>query len=211
MNEVLLVGRVGQDAELKYFESGSCKATFSVATSRYDYKKKETVTDWHRVEVWGKSAEFVGEYFKKGKQVLIQGTLKKEEYTNKDGEQKTIYKIVANKAQFDGAFVFTSGTIKEVEERTTASNSAMSIVKLKANDVTLSDKTGYRIEKDNRNAFVCDLAMVNGVPYGNVIKSDCERPPKEKEDSKPKEETKKVEEKPKVKEESKKEEEGLPW
>ena len=198
MNEVLLVGRLGQDAELKYFESGACKASFSVATNRYDYKKKEKVTDWHRVEVWGKTAEFVGEHFKKGSQVLVQGTLQKEEYTNKDGEQKTIYKVVANKAQFDGAFIFTSGTVKEVNEKTNENNSTMSIVKLKANDVTLSDKTGYRIEKDNRNAFVCDLAMVNGIPYGNIIKSDCERPPKE--DDKPKEETKKVEEKPKTEE-----------
>ena len=39
MNEVLLVGRLGQDAELKYFESGACKASFSVATNRYDYKR----------------------------------------------------------------------------------------------------------------------------------------------------------------------------
>lgn len=195
MNEVLLVGRVGQDAELKYFESGACKASFSVATNRYDYTKKEKVTDWHRVEVWGKTAEFVGEHFKKGSQVLVQGTLKKEEYTNKDGEKKTIYKVVASKAQFDGAFIFTSGTVKDVKELTRADNTTMNIVKLKANDVTLSDKTGYRIEKGNRNAFVCDLAMVNGVPYGNIINSDCERPPKE--DDKPKEETKKIEEKPK--------------
>ena len=192
MNEVLLVGRLGQDVELKYFESGACKASFSMAINRYDYKKKEKVTDWHRVEVWGKNAEFVCEHFKKGSQVLVQGTLKKEEYTNKDGEQKTIYKVVANKAQFDGAFIFTSGTVKEVKEKTNENNSVMSIVKLKANDLTLSDKTGYRIEKDNRNAFVCDLAMVNGVPYGNIIKSDCGKPPKE--------ETKKVEGKPKTEE-----------
>lgn len=195
MNEVLLVGRIGQEPEIKYFSSGAVKTSFSIATNRYDYKKKERVTDWHRVEVWGKTAEFVGEHFKKGSQVLVQGTLKKEEYTNKDGEQKIIYKVVANKAQFDGAFIFTSGTIKEVNEKTNENNQTMSVVKLKANDVTLSDKTGYRIEKDNRNAFVCDLAMVNGVPYGNIIKSDCERPPKE--DDKLKEETEKVEEKPK--------------
>ena len=56
MNSVIIVGRVGQDAEIKYFESGKSRATFSVAVNRWDAKTKSEVADWYYVDVWDKLA-----------------------------------------------------------------------------------------------------------------------------------------------------------
>ena len=65
MNSVVLVGRVGRDAEIKYFESGKVKANFSIAVNRWDSKTKSEVADWFNIDVWDKQAEFAGEYVKK--------------------------------------------------------------------------------------------------------------------------------------------------
>ena len=73
INSVVLVGRAGQDPEMKYFESGKVKTTFSVAVNRWDSKTKAEVTDWFNVELWDKIAEVAGEYVKKGKLVAIDG------------------------------------------------------------------------------------------------------------------------------------------
>ena len=72
MNSVVLVGRTGRDAEVRYFESGKVKASFSVAVNRWDAKSKSEVTDWFNVDVCDKQAEFAGEYVKKGIQVAIE-------------------------------------------------------------------------------------------------------------------------------------------
>ena len=73
MNSVVIVGRAGQDADIKYYESGKIKTSFSVAANRWDSKTKAEVTDWFNVDVWDKQAEFAGEYVKKGRLVAIDG------------------------------------------------------------------------------------------------------------------------------------------
>ena len=62
VNSVVVVGRVGQAPEMKYFDSGKVKVTFSVAVNRWDSKAKEEVTDWFNIEIWDKQAEFAGEW-----------------------------------------------------------------------------------------------------------------------------------------------------
>ena len=62
MNTATVIGRAGQDAEIRYFESGKVKTTFSLAVNRWDSKSKEETTDWFNIEVWDKQAEFAGEY-----------------------------------------------------------------------------------------------------------------------------------------------------
>ena len=57
INSVVVVGRVGQDPEMKYFESGKVKTTFSLAVNRWDSKTKGEVTDWFNIELWDKLAE----------------------------------------------------------------------------------------------------------------------------------------------------------
>jgi len=73
MNTGNLIGRVGGDPDVKYFESGSVKATFTLAVNRRS--KKDDQPDWFNIECWGKTAEVVAKYAKKGKQVGVTGSL----------------------------------------------------------------------------------------------------------------------------------------
>ena len=97
MNTVVLVGRVGRDAEIKYFESGKVKANFSIAVNRWDTKTKSEVTDWFNIEVWDKQAEFAGEYIKKGIQVAIDGRIQQDKWTDKaSGGDRERFLVIAN-------------------------------------------------------------------------------------------------------------------
>lgn len=98
VNKIQIVGRLGQEPDVKVFESGSVKCTFSVATN---YKEKgEEKVFWHRVEVWGKQAEACGEYLKKGALVFVEGRLDQSEWVNKEGQTvKSVY-IVGRDVKF---------------------------------------------------------------------------------------------------------------
>ena len=74
MNSVTLIGRVGGDPDVKYFESGTVKAKFTLAVNRRS--KKDEQPDWFNVEAWGKTAEVIANYVTKGKQLAIKGSLK---------------------------------------------------------------------------------------------------------------------------------------
>lgn len=102
MNSVIAVGRAGKDPDLKYFESGKCKASFSLAVSRWDAKTKEEVTDWFNIETWEKNAEFVGNYVKKGSLMWLEGRLNVSKYTGKDGNEKDYYVINATQIRLLG-------------------------------------------------------------------------------------------------------------
>ena len=82
MNTATIIGRAGQDAEIKYFESGKVKTTFSLAVNRWDYKAKEETTDWYNIEVWDKQAEFAGEYLKKGRLAAVDGRISVSKWTD---------------------------------------------------------------------------------------------------------------------------------
>ncbi len=102
MNNVVLVGRAGQDPEMKYFESGKVKTTFSVAVNRWDSKVKEEVTDWFSVEFWDKIAEVAGEYVKKGKLVAIDGRLIASKWADPSGITKERFIVRANNLRLLG-------------------------------------------------------------------------------------------------------------
>ena len=88
MNTATVIGRAGQDAEIRYFESGKVKTTFSVAVGRWDAKTKSEVTDWFNIELWDKLAEVAGEYVKKGKLVAVDGRLASSKWSDVSGAQK---------------------------------------------------------------------------------------------------------------------------
>jgi single-strand DNA-binding protein len=94
LNIVALVGCLGRDPETKYFDGGTVVTKFSIAVNR---PKKDGVqeADWFDCEAWGKTAEFVANYIKKGNRVSIAGSLKQEKWESKDGEKrnKVIVKI----------------------------------------------------------------------------------------------------------------------
>lgn len=106
INKVILVGNLGNDPETRYSQSGSAITTISVATSE-SWKDKETGeqkerTEWHRVKFFGRLAEIAGEYLKKGRQVYIEGSLRTEKYTDKEGVEKYATDIVASEMQMLG-------------------------------------------------------------------------------------------------------------
>ncbi|MBQ1767417.1 MAG: single-stranded DNA-binding protein, partial [Aquincola sp.] len=104
VNRVLLIGNLGRDPELKYFDDGSAVCNFSIATSRTwknrDGEKQEE-TEWHRIAVFAKLAEVCGEYLKKGRTVYIEGRLRTRQY-EKDGVTHYTTEIVAEEVKFLG-------------------------------------------------------------------------------------------------------------
>ena len=103
MNTATIVGRAGQDAEIRYFESGKVKSTFSLAVGRWDSKKSEEVTDWFNIEVWDKQAEFAGDYVKKGRLVAVDGRISISKWTDQTGEEKERFLIAANNIRLLGS------------------------------------------------------------------------------------------------------------
>jgi len=103
MNSVVVVGRAGQDAEIKYFESGKIRTTFSLAVNRWDNKTKSEVTDWFNIDVWDKQAEFAGEYVKKGRLVAVDGRIQTNKWKDASGEEKERFMIVANNVRLLGS------------------------------------------------------------------------------------------------------------
>lgn len=101
INSVVLVGRVGQDPDMKYFESGKVKTTFSIAVNRW--AKDGDKTDWFNIELWDKSAEIAGEYVKKGKLVGIEGKLDISKWKDSDGSTRERFFIRASNLRLLGS------------------------------------------------------------------------------------------------------------
>jgi len=105
VNKVILVGNLGRDPEVRYLPNGDPVANVTIATSsKYKNKSGELVeeTEWHRVTFFGKLAEIVGQYLKKGKPIYVEGRIKTRKYTDKDGIEKYATDIIANEMQMLG-------------------------------------------------------------------------------------------------------------
>ena len=105
VNKVILVGRLGNDPEVRYTNSGKAVAKLSIATSENWADKegqRQERTEWHRIVVWGKLGELCGEYLKKGRQVFIEGRLQTRSWEDKEGQKKYTTEIVAQNIQFLG-------------------------------------------------------------------------------------------------------------
>jgi single-strand DNA-binding protein len=96
VNKVILVGNLGRDAELRYTPGGAAVSKFSLATTEVWNDKsgqKQERTEWHNIDIWGKQAETLTEYLRKGKQVYVEGRLQTDEYTDKEGVKRKSTKI----------------------------------------------------------------------------------------------------------------------
>jgi single-strand DNA-binding protein len=99
INKVILVGNVGKDPAIRYFDKGVAKATFPLATSEtYTNQQGETITstEWHNIVLWRALAEVAEKTVKKGSQVYIVGKIKTRSYVDKDGINKYITEILAD-------------------------------------------------------------------------------------------------------------------
>ena len=91
VNKVILVGNLGRDAELRYTPGGAAVATINMATTEVWNDKsgqRQEKTEWHRVVLWGKSAESLSEYLTKGKQIYVEGRLQTRQWDDKDGNKR---------------------------------------------------------------------------------------------------------------------------
>lgn len=100
VNKVILLGHLGADPEVRYTQGGTAVANLRIATneSYNDKTSGERVekTEWHRVVAWGKLAEIVGQYLKKGRQVYIEGSLQTRQYQDQQGNTRYSTEIKAN-------------------------------------------------------------------------------------------------------------------
>ena len=113
INKVTLIGRLGSDPEIRHTNNNTAVANFSLATSR-KYNDKQTnelkeVTQWHRIVVWGKSAEACGKYLTKGKQVYVEGELNYRQWDDQNGQKRYATDIVAREIKFLGSSGQTQG------------------------------------------------------------------------------------------------------
>jgi single-strand DNA-binding protein len=106
VNKVILVGRLGQNPEIRYTPSGAAVANFSIATSESWNDKagqKQERTEWHRIVVWGKLAELCNQYLSKGRQAYIEGRLQTRQWEDqKSGQTKYTTEVHAQTVQFLG-------------------------------------------------------------------------------------------------------------
>jgi len=100
VNKVILVGNLGRDAEKRYTPSGAVVATINMATTEVWTDKggqRQEKTEWHRVVLWGKSAESLTEYLTKGKQIYVEGRLQTRQWDDKDGNKRYTTEIRGDK------------------------------------------------------------------------------------------------------------------
>ncbi len=107
VNKVILIGNLGADPEMRYTTSGSAICTFNLATTESwtdkQTNEKQERTEWHRVKIFGRLAEIANEYLKKGRQVYIEGSIRTDKFTGKDGVEKYFTDIIANNMQLLGS------------------------------------------------------------------------------------------------------------
>ncbi|MSO50775.1 MAG: single-stranded DNA-binding protein [Acidobacteria bacterium] len=100
VNKAILVGNLGRDAEMRFTTGGTAVATVSIATTDHftdrDGQKRED-TQWHRIVIWGKTAEAIQPYLTKGKQIYVEGKIQTREWTDKEGKQVKTTEIRADR------------------------------------------------------------------------------------------------------------------
>jgi single-strand DNA-binding protein len=105
VNKVILVGNLGRDPEVRFTSGGTPVANFTMATTERwtdpSGEKKER-TEWHRIVLWGKQAEVLREYLRKGRQVYVEGSLQTREWNDRDGNKRQTTEVRAQRVQLLG-------------------------------------------------------------------------------------------------------------
>lgn len=100
MNVVILVGRLTDNPELRHTNSNISVTRFSIAVDRNYRSGEERQTDFINIVAWRQTADFITTYFKKGQRIAIEGSLRMNRFTDKDGNNRTTYEVVANNVHF---------------------------------------------------------------------------------------------------------------
>jgi single-strand DNA-binding protein len=106
LNKATLIGRLGQDPELRHTQSNMAVCNFSIATTE-SWKNQggqdQEKTEWHKIVVWGRQAEIANQYLAKGRLVYVEGRLQTRKYTDQSGVERRSTEIVARDIQFLGS------------------------------------------------------------------------------------------------------------
>ena len=125
VNKVILIGHLGADPEIRYTRDGSAVASFRIATTekwRNKDGEQQERTEWHNVTIFGKLAEVVEQYVKKGDPLYIEGKLTTDKWQDRDGNDRYTTKVVANQMQMLGSK--RDGQRPQREDRETSRQSA---------------------------------------------------------------------------------------
>lgn len=100
LNTAILMGRLTTDAELKYTTNNVPVTSFTLAVDRAYKSGEERQTDFINIVAWRHTAEFITKWFKKGQLVAVEGSIQTRKYTDKDGNNRTAFEVVANNVHF---------------------------------------------------------------------------------------------------------------
>ena len=135
VNKAILVGNLGRDAEMRFTAGGTPVATVSIATTERftdrDGQKRED-TQWHRIVIWGKTAESLHEYLTKGKQIYVEGRIQTRDWTDKEGKQQRTTEIRADRIVLLGAAAAVAAARPGPRGRVSASTQSSRSKRLRA-------------------------------------------------------------------------------
>lgn len=180
VNKVILVGNVGKDPVVRYFDKGVAKASFPLATSEtYTNQQGETITstEWHNIVLWRALAEVAEKSVKKGTQVYIVGKIKTRSYVDKDGNNKYITEILADMMMvLDKKQGTSSGSIPSTDNEWNNNNTS----RTNSNAAKPSVSSGNTYDKDSHTpGGVINEPPKSGYPFDEGI------PPGKNEDDLP--------------------------
>ena len=154
MNLVVLNGRLTRDPELKFGQSGKAYSRFSIAVDRpfqSSADKNSQTADFINCVAFGKTAEFIGEYFRKGRKILLNGRLQMSQYES-EGKKITTYVVIVDSVEF-GEAKTSSGTTETSSYGRSESKSTNNTIETPGFDENSSDDMGAPTEIDDEFPF----------------------------------------------------------
>lgn len=147
LNKVILAGRLTADPELRTTTSGTHVVSFSIATNRYwndkDGGRKEE-TEFHNIVAWGRQADVVNQFSKKGNLILIEGRLQTRSWEGKDGQTRRTTEIVAERIQLGPRSSGGTGSAPQTDDKSNGAKSKdmkedMPVIDLDSDDIKPED------------------------------------------------------------------------
>lgn len=123
VNKAILIGNLGKDPEVRYMPSGEAIANITLATTdtwKDKSGEKQEKTEWHRVSFFGRQAEVVGEYLKKGSQIYVEGRIQTRKWQDKEGKDRYTTEIIVNEMKMLGSKSGGAGSFEVVENQSSA-------------------------------------------------------------------------------------------
>jgi single-strand DNA-binding protein len=169
-NKITIVGYLGRDPELRYTPQGTAVCNFSVATTekrRNARGQTEEHTIWFRVTAWGRQAEVANEYLAKGRQVYVEGRLRLEEYTDREGNPRTSAEVNASDIHFLGQRgAGANGNAERADEINQADEEAEIVEIPKSTSSKSGKRSGSRRAPAKEEADAEELGVVeDSIPF----------------------------------------------